>query len=205
MKKSLIITFLLFALVETAYSQRPKLVIKAFAGTNTSTFVYRLDSTNADVLTGWQTGIGLRVSKRMYFGEIDFVYKDYAFTLEPGDDLDDGIGITEPLKLAMHSLEIPMTAGIIPIKEPLYKLFLYGGFVNKFALKGRFSIGDETIKVRPSEIEQPFYGFDVRVGSQLDLAIFNFDFSYSFGITNALKERVRTNLHAINFNVGLIF
>ncbi len=188
-----------------AYSQRPKLHVKLFAGTNTSTFVYRLDSTKADILTGWQTGLGLRVSKRHYFGEIDLVYEDFALTLEPGEDLDPSLGIDDPIKLALHSFDIPLTAGYIPIKEPLYKLYLYGGLVNKFALKGRFSIGDETIKVKPSEVSQPFYGLEVRFGSQLDLAWFNFDFNYSYGITNSLTERIRTNMHSIQFNFGLLF
>ena len=40
----------------------------------------------------------------------------------------------------MRAFEFPLTAGYIPVKTPLFKWFLYGGFVNKFSLKGKVSI-----------------------------------------------------------------
>ena len=32
----------------------------------------------------------------------------------------------------MNSLEIPLTAGYVPYKNPYFKLFLYGGWVSTF-------------------------------------------------------------------------
>jgi hypothetical protein len=186
-------------------AQEPKMYLKAYGGANTTTFQYRLDSVSSDILAGWQAGIGFRLSRRKVFGEVDICFIDYAFTFNPNENTDPELGILFPLTLRINSLDIPLTAGYIPYHIPWLKWYVYGGINNRFGLRGRLSILDETIKISPRDIDQPFYNLGLRLGSQLDIAMFNLDFNYTLGITNAFKDRIRTNAHSIQLNVGILF
>ena len=36
-------------------------------------------------------------------------------------------------------------------------------------------------------------------------AMFNFDLSYTIGVTNSFRDRTRTNSHMVMLNVGVLF
>jgi hypothetical protein len=84
-------------------------------------------------------------------------------------------------------------------------LFLYGGFVNKFSLNGKYSIGETEGTFKPKEINLNFYNLLARFGTQFDLAMFNFDLNYNIGVTNGIKNKARTNTNGVQFSVALLF
>jgi hypothetical protein len=200
MKKSILVVIIMLPLALCA--QEPKLYLKAFGGINSTTFVYRTDSVENDFLGGWQAGAGMRVSKRRAFAEVNITYVNYGVSLNINS-----IDTLSPyiLTLRVHTLEVPINIGYIPIHTPVFKWYLYGGLVNKFSLRGRIIFEDETYKYSPSELGFHTYGLAARFGTQVDLAMFNFDFNYTIGITNAIKGRVRTNTHSLQLTVGLLF
>lgn len=201
MKKLILILIGLMPII--AMAQQPKMYIKLFGGSNANQFVYRIDDVDSDVLVGWQLGGGFRVDHREAFLEFDIAYIQSGLTIVPGQDSD--FDIEDPLEITMRSLEVPISIGYVPVKTPLFKWFLYGGLANRFSMKGRYDYQGETYKFRPKELSLHFYNLGVRFGTQVDIAMFNFDLNYTLGITNGLRERVRTNTHSIQLNVGLLF
>ena len=184
-------------------AQQPKMYMKLFGGINANTLVYRIENVDNDLLTGWQVGGGFRIDYREIFGEIDFVFVEQGITLSPRED--DDLPIEDDVNIRMRGFEVPILAGYVPIKTPVFRWFLYGGFTNTFALKGRVNYQEDEIKFTPKEAKLHFYNLGARFGTQVDVAMFNFDFSYTIGITNSFREKARTNSHALVLNVGLIF
>ena len=177
--------------------------LKIFGGINSSTLVYRVEDVDSDVLFGWQVGGGFRLQRRAVFGEVDFVYFRQGITYSPREDAD--LPFEEDLTVIMRGFEVPLTVGYIPVKTPIFGLYLYGGLVNWFSLNGEFDYKDEKLKYKPSEINLHFYNLAARFGLQVDIAMINFDLNYSIGITNSFRDRTRTNRHTIQLNVGFLF
>lgn len=201
MKKLLIITIILLPLLATA--QQPKMHIKLFAGVNVSALVYRAEDVQSDALGGVQLGGGFRVAKRQAFGEIDFTYRIKGMTFTPIED--DQLPIEEDINFYLREFEVPILLGYIPVRTPVFGWYLYGGLANIFSLSGRVEYGDEEIKFKPKDAHLHFYNLGARIGSQIDLAMFNFDLSYTIGITNAFREKIRTNSHTVMLNIGFLF
>ena len=199
--KKLIIIFGILLGPLYAMAQQPKMHIKLFGGWNANAFVDRMEGAKAEYLHGWQAGGGFRVMHRKAFLEADITFLKYGLTYQFDDDWE-GL-ITEPLDIRIRSLEIPINMGYVPVKTPLLKWFLYGGLVNKFNLNGRITYEDIEETFKPSELNLHIYNLGARFGTQLDIAMFNFDLSYTIGITNSFKGRLRTNSHRVMLSVGL--
>lgn len=201
MKKLLLLILILSPVL--AEAQVPKMYIRLFGGTNTTDFVYRAENETPDRFLGWQVGGAFRVGYRKRFFETGVTFVNSGITIETNQDTD--IPVTEPIDLRIRSLEVPLTVGYVPVKEAIFKWFVYGGLVNKFSMKGRFTYLGETISFKPGELDLHWYNLGARAGTQIDIAFFNFDLSYTIGITNAIKNRVRTNAHSIELTAGLLF
>jgi len=200
MKKLIIIFGILLGPLYTM-AQQPKMHIKLYGGWNANAFVDRIEGANAEYLHGWQAGGGFRVMHRKAFLETDITFLKYGLTYQPGDDVE-GI-ITEPLDIRIRSFEIPLNMGYVPVKTPLFKWFLYGGLVNKFNVNGRYTYQGIEDTFKPKELNLHIYSLGARFGTQVDIAIFNIDLSYTIGITNSFKGRLRTNSHRVMLSVGL--
>jgi hypothetical protein len=200
MKKSVLFIFIFLPLF--IFAQQPKMNLKLIGGVNTNSFIYKVEGENAESFTGWQLGSGIRVMKRKAFLEFDGLYQNYGTSVTLNDSL---LSVGEKLDFRMRALEFPLTVGYIPVKTALFKLFVYGGFVNKFSLNGKFSIGETEGTFKPKELNLHFYNLLARFGTQFDLAMFNFDFNYNIGITNGIKNKARTNTNGIQFSVALLF
>ncbi|MGB8221471.1 MAG: hypothetical protein WCF10_02735, partial [Polyangiales bacterium] len=107
-------------------------------------------------------------------------------------------------------LEIPMTAGYVPYANPYFKLFLYGGLVNTFNLRGFVDVNDnrKALKFKPHDI--PGYPLSIyiagaRFGTQFDLGPLNLDFSYTISMNSATWTEFRTNTHVFKFFLGWLF
>jgi len=186
-----------------AWSQQPKMYIKLFGGINSATYVYRVENVDSDILVGWQVGGSFRVSQRKAFLETGITFVDYGITLSLTEDAD--LDIEEPFNIQMRALEVPIILGYIPVKTPVFKWFLYGGLANRFSLNGRYEIDGEKGTFRPKEAELHFFNLGARFGTQVDIAMFNFDLNYTIGITNGFRNRVRTNTHTFQFSIGFLF
>ena len=183
-------------------AQQPKMHVKLYGGWNASSLVYRSEVLDADFLHGWQVGGGFRVMHRKAFLETDITYLKYGLTLEPHEDID--FDNESPLDIRIRALEFPLNLGYVAVKKPVFKWFFYGGIVNRFTLNGRYTYEGETESFRPKELKLHIYNLGARFGTQFDLAMFNVDFSYSIGITNAFDTRLRTNSHSLLLSVGLV-
>jgi len=201
MKKWIILFFV--GLPFAAWAQQPKMYLKAFGGINSNTFVYRVEGEKPDFLLGWQFGAGFRVDHRSAFAELDLTFIQYGVKIFPEED--SGLPVDEPINIAMRAFEVPVSMGYIPVKTPLFKWFLYGGLVNRFSLRGKLEYLDEETKIKPKEAGLHFYNLGARFGTQVDVAMFNFDFNYTIGITNGLREKIRTNLHTLQLSAGFVF
>ena len=72
-------------------------------------------------------------------------------------------------------------------------------------MKGRLNYQEEEIKFNPKEANLHFYNLGAKFGTQVDIAMINFDFSYTIGITNSFREKARTNSHTFALAVGFLF
>jgi len=201
MKK--IFLLIIIAIPFISLAQQPKMNLKLIGGANTNSFIYQVEGEKAESLAGWQLGSGIRVMKRKAFLEFDGLFQNYGTSIIPFQDTI--LNLNEPLDIRMRALEFPLTVGYIPVKTPLFKLFLYGGFVNKFSLNGRYKYYGEEGTFKPKDIDLHFYNLLARFGTQVDLAMFNFDLNYNIGVTNAIKNKARTNTNGIQFSVAMLF
>lgn len=212
----------------------PKMDVKIAVGVGSTTYVSRLPS--IDLFTAppdpvflgavggrepatfanWGLNLAARVRAGKVFGEIGIGFSRFYFTI--GDELAliaeaGGFPLPEGLigaNASMNSLEIPLTAGYVPYANPYFKLFLYGGWVNTFNLRGFVDLNGrrKALKFRPKDV--PGYPLSIyvagaRFGVQADLGPLNFDFSYTISMNSATKTDFRTNTHVFKLFVGWLF
>ncbi len=201
MKHLLAVVFLLFSF--SIWAQQPKMYLKVFGGFNGHTFVYRLENVAEEFFPGGQGGFGFRVSRRQLFAEIDFSFVRYGANLPPLPN--DILSIDEPFEVQFNAFELPFNVGVIPIKKPLVKWYVFAGVANRFNTKVFVTYQEERYKLQPSDFNIPFYNIGARFGSQVDVAMFNFELNYTFSLNSAGSENYRTNMHQVQFNVGMIF
>jgi len=183
-------------------AQQPKMDIKLFLGASATTFVSMLETgRERDTFLGWQIGFGPRVRKRKWFVEALFSFNRWAFAITDPDGSFNG---------QVNSFELPINAGFIPYKNSIFKLYLYGGFVNHFNTKiiATVELPDGTsgtFKLRPKELDFAIYQALARFGVNFDVAMFNFDFNYSISLNSATKTSFRTGYHQIQLNLAYLF
>ena len=128
--------------------------------------------------------------------QLDIMHKiEYFLTLE----------VDEEVSLLIRGFQLPILAGWVPVRTPIFGIYLYGGLANRFMMNGRIYYKDEEYKFKPKDAKLHFYNLGFRLGTQIDLAMFNFDLSYTIGITNSFRDRTRTNSHIFQFNLGFLF
>jgi hypothetical protein len=185
-----------------AAAQAVKLDIKAFAGASSTTFVEMLETgRERETLFGWQIGFGARVRLQKWYIETLLSFTRWAIRFS-----DEEIR----LKGRVNSIELPFIAGVVPYKNPYFKLYLYGGYVNHFNARifvtGTTPDGESaSLRLRPKEIDLAIYQALARFGASFDLAMFNVDFSYSISMNSAGTESFRTGYHQLQLNLGYLF
>ena len=218
-------------LIPASASAVPKLDIKLFLGVGSTTLVprvpeYQLSSGAvvggrvAETRASWQGGLSARVRfDNKVFTEIAMVFSRFGFQV-PQQSLDiceeqnmanpencDGIRDLVGRTGRMNSFDIPITAGYVPYRNPYFGLFLYGGLVNKFNIRGFIETNGSRkgLKFKPKEADLVIYQLGLRLGWQFDLGPFNFDFNYTLGLNSFTKTDYRTSTHVTQFNVGWLF
>jgi hypothetical protein len=218
----------------------PKLDIKVAVGFGSTTLVPRVpsfslyegnDPMNPGALIGtvggrnpttffnWGMQLGARVTfDNKVFTELAAGFSRFYFNYGPQLEtfaLADGENPLEVAKLVgqrvrMNQMEIPLTAGYRPYANPYFKLFVYGGLVNTFNIRGFVELDGERkgLKFRPRDVpgyKVAPYLAGARLGVQFDLGPLNFDFNYTIGMNSLTKTDFRTNTHVFKFFLGWLF
>jgi hypothetical protein len=172
---------------------------------------------NPGTFPNWGMQIGARVTfDNKVFFEMDAGFSRFYFDI--GQQLQDiaefqGNPIPDALKnqqARMNQLEIPLLAGYRPYANPYFKIFVYGGWVSTFNLRGFADIGGnrKAYKFKPKDIPGyplAIYLAGLRIGTQVDLGPLNFDVSYTIGLNSATATEFRTNTHVFKFFLGWLF
>ena len=165
----------------------------------------------------WGMQIGARVTfDNKVFFEMDAGFSRFYFDI--GQQLQDiaefqGNPIPDALKgqrARMNQMEIPLIAGYRPYANPYFKIFVYGGWVSTFNIRGFADLnGDrKAYKFKPKDIPGyplAIYVAGLRLGTQFDLGPLNFDFSYTIGMNSFTSSDFRTNSHVFKFFLGWLF
>jgi hypothetical protein len=212
----------------------PKMDVKVAAGIGSTTLVPRLPDIpipntmpppdtvivggrRPGTYTNWGLFLSARVTSGKIFGEIAIGFSRYYFdiseelvviqeSLDPDSRIRTILGETA----RMNSLEIPLTAGYVPYSNPYFKLFIYGGWVSQFNIRGFVDLAGnrKAIKFKPKQLPGyplAIYVAGFRFGTQFDLGPLNFDFNYTINMNSATKTDFRTNSHVFRFLLGWLF
>jgi len=212
----------------------PKMDVKVAVGVGSTTLVARLPdieipnwnpppdtvtvgTRSPATFTNWALFLSARVRAGKIFGEMAIGFSRFYFQVSeelvaigklenPDSVIDQLLGETA----RMNSLEIPLTAGYVPYANPYFKLFLYGGWVSQFNIRGFVDLNGnrKALKFKPKDV--PGYPFAIyvsgfRLGTQVDLGPLNFDFNYTISMNSATKTDFRTNSHVFRFLLGWLF
>lgn len=218
-------------LVPSSASAVPKLDIKVFFGVGSTTLVprvpeYQLESGTvvggrvAQTRGNWQGGLSARVRfDNKVFTELAMVFSRFGFTV-PQESLEiceeqnagnpeacDGIAQLVGQTGRMNSFDIPITAGYVPYRNPFFGVWIYGGLVNKFNIRGFIETNGNRkgLKFGPRDADFVIYQLGLRLGWQFDLGPVNFDFNYTLGLNSFTKTDYRTSSHVTQFNLGWLF
>jgi hypothetical protein len=177
----------------------------------TGEFISTIGGRHPRTFANWGLQLGARVTAGKIFGEMAIGFSRFYFEVTQGlADIARAQGTNSNVQdlvgqqARMNSLEIPLTAGYVPYKNPYFKLFLYGGWVSTFNLRG--FVNDR--KFRPKEIPGfplSIYVAGARFGTQFDLGPFNVDFNYTISMNSFTKTEFRTNAHVFKFFLGWLF
>ena len=165
----------------------------------------------------WGMQIGARVTfDNKIFFEMGAGFSRFYFDI--GQQLQDiaefqGNPIPDALKgqrARMNQMEIPLIAGYRPYANPYFKIFVYGGWVSTFNIRGFADLnGDrKAYKFKPKDIPGyplAIYVAGLRIGTQIDLGPLNFDVSYTIGMNSFTATDYRTNSHVFKFFLGWLF
>jgi hypothetical protein len=223
-------------LAPSSASAVPKMDVKVAVGVGSTTLVPRVP--DIDLYSGgpdnpvyegtvggrrpgtfpnWGMQIGARVTfDNKVFFEMDAGFSRFYFDI--GQQLQDiaefqGNPIPDALKgqrARMNQMEIPLIAGYRPYANPYFKIFVYGGWVSTFNIRGFADLnGDrKAYKFKPKDIPGyplAIYVAGLRIGTQIDLGPLNFDVSYTIGMNSFTATDYRTNSHVFKFFLGWLF
>ena len=217
----------------------PKLDIKVAVGIGSTTIVPRVPAIdlyegeppdpgayigtvggkNASTFFNWGMQLGARVTfDNKVFTELAAGFSRFYFTygeqltlisLAQGQDPDIVARLTGQ-RVRMNQMEIPLTAGYRPYANPYFKIFVYGGLVNTFNIRGFVELDGQRkgLQFRPRDLPgykiAPYLA-GARIGVQFDLGPLNFDVNYTIGMNSLTKTDFRTNTHVLKFFLGWLF
>ncbi len=215
----------------------PKMDVKVAVGIGSTTLVPRVPSIDLydapppdgmylgtvggrtpSTFVNWGMQIAARVTAGKIFGEMAIGFSRFYFefgrqltliSIAQGDDpalVDRLVG----QRVRMNQLEIPLTAGYVPYKNPYFKIFLYGGWVSTFNIRGFVELDGRRkgLQFKPKDIPGyplAIYLAGARFGVQFDLGPLNFDVNYTIGMNSATATDFRTNTHVFKFFLGWLF
>jgi len=183
------------------------------------TYIGTVGGRNGASFFNWGMQIGARVTfDNKVFFEMDAGFSRFYFDYGPQIRtfaLADGesqavVDLLFGKRVRMNQLEIPLLAGYRPYANPYFKIFVYGGWVSTFNLRGYVESDDnrKALRFKPKDIPGyplAIYLAGLRIGTQFDLGPLNFDFSYTIGMNSLTSTDFRTNSHVFKFFLGWLF
>jgi hypothetical protein len=182
-------------------------------------FIGTVGGKNASSFFNWGMQIGARVTfDNKVFVEMNAGFSRFYFTygeqltliaIAEGQD-PDIVALLTGQRVRMNQLEIPLTAGYRPYANPYFKIFVYGGLVNTFNIRGFVELDGNRkgLQFRPRDVPgytiAPYLA-GARAGVQFDLGPLNFDVNYTIGINSITKTVFRTNTHVFKVFLGWLF
>jgi hypothetical protein len=188
-----------FAAPPSTAAQQPKLDIKAFIGIGGTTYVSMLETgRERDLFGSYEIGFGARLRRGKAFIEALFSFNRWIY-----EGTNPTLG---GVKTQVNSFELPFLAGYIPYKNPYFKWFVYGGYVNHFNTKIIVQReGQPSLRLRPKADNLAIYQAIARFGTSVDLAMFNLDLNYSISMNSATTTSYRTGYHQVQLNLAYVF
>ena len=176
-----------------------KLDIKVFIGVGETTYVAMLETgRERDFFGSYQLGFGPRLRWGKAFFEALFSFNRWIY-----EGVNPSLGGTET---QVNSFELPLLAGYIPYKNPYFKWFVYGGYVNHFNTKIIIRReGQSSLRLKPKADNLAIYQAIARFGTSVDLAMFNLDLNYSISLNSATTTSYRTGYHQVQLNLAYVF
>jgi hypothetical protein len=182
-------------------------------------FIGTVGGKNASSFFNWGMQIGARVTfDNKVFVEMNAGFSRFYFTygeqltliaIAEGQD-PDIVALLTGQRVRMNQMEIPLTAGYRPYANPYFKIFVYGGLVNTFNIRGFVELDGNRkgLQFRPRDVPgytiAPYLA-GARMGAQFDLGPLNFDVNYTIGINSITKTVFRTNTHVFKVFLGWLF
>ncbi|MFT4969213.1 MAG: hypothetical protein ACI9O4_000959 [Chitinophagales bacterium] len=180
-------------------AENPKMFLKARIGGGVTSFVYKDTEITRDYFATISGGFGFRVHHEKKMFEVDF---DFVRSFISQSDS----ALQGDITLKLNSFQLPINVGFITINKPVFKHFIYAGIVTSFNIKSIIFFENEKVDVlKPKEIYLISPTFMLRMGTQFDIAMFNFDFHYSIGLNKTVKGNIRTQSHGLVLSAGLVF
>ena len=202
-KRFLILLIVVLPLVHLAApptsAAQLKLDVKVFIGLGETTYVALLETgRERNFLGSYQIGFGARLRRNKAFLEVLFSFNRWIY---------EGVNPTlGGVNTQVNSFELPFLAGYIPFKNPYFKWLIYGGYVNHFNTKIIVRRdGDSSLRLKPKADNLAVYQALARLGTSVDLAMFNFDLNYSISMNSATTTSYRTSYHQLQLNLAYIF
>lgn len=194
-----------------AEAGHPKFDVKIFLTAGTTIFVPRQEGrARATPYFAWGGGLGGRLRIDKWYFETSLEFQRFRFSIADSE-LSDSERESIPPDLigkegTMYSFLLPLIAGYVPYKSPLIKVYLYGGLINHFNTRGFVDVTDDEREwFGPKDVDLAIYIAMARLGAAIDIAMFNFDVSYSINLNSATTTDIRTNYHALLGRLGYIF
>jgi len=193
------LTLALSLAAPTSSAAQLKLDIKAFIGIGGTTYVSMLETgRERDLFGSYEIGFGARLRRGKAFIEALFSFNRWIY-----EGTNPTLG---GVKTQVNSFELPFLAGYIPYKNPYFKWFVYGGYVNHFNTKIIVQReGQPSLRLRPKADNLAIYQAIARFGTSVDLAMFNLDLNYSISMNSATTTSYRTGYHQVQFNLAYVF
>ena len=176
-----------------------KLDIKVFLGVGETTYVAMLETGREREFFGsYQIGFGPRLRWGKAVFEALFSFNRWIY-----EGVNPSLG---GVNTQVNSFELPLLAGYIPYKNPYFKWLVYGGYVNHFNTKIIVRRdGQSSLRLRPKADNLAIYQALARLGTSVDLAMFNFDLNYSISMNSATTTSYRTSYHQLQLNLAYLF
>ena len=186
---------------------------------NPGDYIGTVGGRNPSTFFNWGMQLGARVTfDNKIFTELAAGFSRFYFNYGPqirtfalfqGENPDIVNGLVGQ-RVRMNQMEIPLTAGYRPYANPYFKIFVYGGLVNTFNIRGFVELDGrrKALKFRPKDIPgypvAPYLA-GARLGVQFDLGPLNFDINYTVGMNSLTSTDFRTNTNVLKFFLGWLF
>jgi hypothetical protein len=154
---------------------------------------------DASSLVGWQFGADLRIGRRTWL-QPGLFYQYLGTELEgPPEDVGGAADVITDNN-TIHSLHVPLQAGVNVVDTTPLVLNLHGGASGTFLL----SVPDNALGIEKDDMKSAVWG--IMIGAGVEFVRLHADLSYEFGLSRVYEnDAAETKRNVLRFDVGLAF